>query len=637
MNGIFISYRREDSAFETGILRERLANHFHSDLLFTDIDSIPLGVDFRAHIDAQVRQCDIFLVVIGRGWLGAADADGQPRLQNSEDFVRLEIEAALSRDIPVVPLLLGDTQIPSAEELPESLRALAFRNGTPIRPLPTFDEDVKRLIRGIDRHTESKAKAQDGEPIDSANSPGEPDSGVSVPTEPVEAASTDQSSERKAEKERARQAKPEEAAATVTEKAPTRRHATPAATARRKVPVAVVVGLLVLLAGLGYGFWTVEQGRQEAVTRLLGEAAQAVAAARFEDARSFVDQANGIKPGAEVVARAYERLEFSIQQAAQEAKIKAAEERQRLAALELERKADAIRLAKEEAEIEAAKAEEERQRHAALELKRKADAKRQAEQEAEGKAAKAAEERQRLAALALERNVDEEARRPGHVFRDALAGGGQGPDMVVMPGGTFWMGSPDSEKGRDSDETRRKVAIAGFSISKYEITFAQYDAFCDATKRKKPRDRGSGRGNQPVIYVSWHDATAYAKWISTETGKNYRLPSEEEWEYAARAGTTTRYWWGSDIGKKRANCRHCGSKWDGKQAAPVGSFEPNPFGLYDTAGNVWEWTASRYKSGRVVRGGSWFDSADLLRSANRSRNGADGAVDDVGFRLARAN
>jgi len=108
----------------------------------------------------------------------------------------------------------------------------------------------------------------------------------------------------------------------------------------------------------------------------------------------------------------------------------------------------------------------------------------------------------------------------------------------------------------------------------------------------QPSDNGWGRGNRPVINVSWDDAQNYIQWLSHKTGKAYRLPSEQEWEIAARAGTTSDYYWGNDIGRNHANCDGCGSEWDNKKTAPVGSFKPNAFGLYDMMGNVWEWTGT---------------------------------------------
>ncbi len=229
------------------------------------------------------------------------------------------------------------------------------------------------------------------------------------------------------------------------------------------------------------------------------------------------------------------------------------------------------------------------------------------------------------------------------------------PEMKCIPPGKFLMSSNDG----DSDEQPVHEIIIGyaFEIGKYEVTFDQYDAFANATGRELPSDNGWGRGRQPVINVSWNDAQAYAQWLSKQTGKKYRLPSEAEWEYAARAGTQTRYWWGDDIGQNNANCNGCGSQWDGQQTAPVGSFRPNAFGLYDTAGNVWEWTQDCWhgnydnapvdgsawleKDGgncgmRVVRGGSWGGRPRDLRSAFRVRNITDVAYNYRGFRIARA-
>ena len=232
------------------------------------------------------------------------------------------------------------------------------------------------------------------------------------------------------------------------------------------------------------------------------------------------------------------------------------------------------------------------------------------------------------------------------------------PEMVRIPPGNFLMGSPDNEVGRDSDEgPQREVTIAyAFEISKYEVTFDEYDVFAKDTKRELPDDSGWGRGNRPVINVSWDDAQAYVKWLSGKTGKQYRLPTEAEWEYAARAESPTRYWWGDDIGKNNAVCDGCGSQWDIQQTAPVGSFKANAFGLHDTAGNVWEWVEDCWYGSydkapvdgsawleanggdcsiRVVRGGSWNDNPRNLRSAGRFRYGAVGANGSLGFRVAR--
>ena len=216
------------------------------------------------------------------------------------------------------------------------------------------------------------------------------------------------------------------------------------------------------------------------------------------------------------------------------------------------------------------------------------------------------------------------------VFRDTLKDGGEGPEMVVLPPGRFRMGSPATEEGRYDDEGPvHTVTISRpIAMGQYPVTFEDYDRYVSAMgAEERPGDSGWGRGRRPVTNVNWHDAKAYAAWLSEQTGKRYRLPSESEWEYAARAGTETAYSWGNEIGVNRANGDGSGSKWSGKQTSPVGSFEPNGFGLYDMHGNVWEWvedcwhknykgaptdgsawTSGGDSSSAVVRGGYWGDS-----------------------------
>ena len=224
------------------------------------------------------------------------------------------------------------------------------------------------------------------------------------------------------------------------------------------------------------------------------------------------------------------------------------------------------------------------------------------------------------------------------------------PEMVRIEGGCFQMGSPWSENGRGVDERRHEVCVEGFSIGKYEVTFEEYDRFAEAMGRPRPDDSGWGRGRRPVIYVSWEEATAYARWLSGETGKSFRLPTEAEWEFAARAGSTAAYPWGDELGRNRANCGGCKSRWDHERTAPVGSFVANGWGLHDTVGNVGEWTCSEHKWGygaaekvctlggddrRVNRGGSWRGSPGWVRSANRNWNTPNARINVLGFRLAQ--
>ena len=227
-------------------------------------------------------------------------------------------------------------------------------------------------------------------------------------------------------------------------------------------------------------------------------------------------------------------------------------------------------------------------------------------------------------------------------------------DMVKIPAGEFSMG--DIQGGGDSDEKPvHRVSVDAFWLSKSEVTFDQWDACVAASGCSyNPDDRGWGRGGRPVIRVSWEDITEqFIPWLSKTTGKQYRLPTEAEWEYAARAGSETKYSWGNSIGNNKANCDGCGSRWDDSQTAPVGSFSANAFGLYDMHGNVWEWTqdcrnknyegapidGSAWLSGdcsqRVLRGGSWYDGPYYLRSANRDWITTGYRSGYNGFRLAR--
>ena len=241
------------------------------------------------------------------------------------------------------------------------------------------------------------------------------------------------------------------------------------------------------------------------------------------------------------------------------------------------------------------------------------------------------------------------ALEPGDVFRDCPSC----PEMVVVPAGRFRMGCVSGRNCQDAEVPVHEVEVSAFALGVYEVTFEAYERFVQATRRDRPNDWGWGRGGRPVINVSWEDATAYAAWLSEETGEEYRLPSESEWEYAARAGSTTRYTWGDDIGRNRANCDGCRSRWD--RTAPAGSFAANTWGLHDMHGNVWEWVedcwhenyaraprdGSAWTSGgncgrRVVRGGSWSDDPRSLRSADRLGLDADFLRSgSIGFRVAR--
>ncbi|MFV2055712.1 MAG: SUMF1/EgtB/PvdO family nonheme iron enzyme [Thiohalomonadales bacterium] len=431
MRKVFISYRREDSAgaYVAQSIQGELDAHFGKGSAVFDVDSIPLGKDYRLHLDEEVQQCDVLLAVIGDHWLRLL----HERRDDPRDFVQIEITAALKRDIPVVPVLVGNASMPKEGDLAEDLAPLAFRQATEVRAGKNLSDHFEHLLRGLDKLFDTEVK---------------------TPIPPTKA----------------------------------------------------------------------KTQRKSKVTKPKPPLYQAV-----------------------------------------------------------------------------------------------------------------------------------------DIVKDKLKVGGKGPAMVIIAKGTFTMGSPLSEQGRYDDEgPQHRVSIAkAFALGQCPVIFADYDRFARTTARDLPDDEGWGRDQRPVINVSWHDAQAYSDWMSAQTGFNYRLPSEAEWEYAARASTTAPFYCGETIHTDQANYNgetiySSGQKGKYlKKTVSVGSYPANPFQLYDMHGNVWEWLQDGYQdnydgapaegsawqagvcASRVLRGGSWLDVPLCVRSANRGRIRPDDRYDFVGFRLAR--
>ena len=346
---IFISYRRgEDQGF-AGRLYDRLERTFRRQQLFMDVDSIAPGQDFVSVLEARVDECVVMLALIGRGWLSAVDAAGRRRLDNPDDFVRIEIAAGLSLGKYVIPVLIDSAPIPRADELPEEIRPLARRNALRLTH-DRFKDNSLRLVRAL-KKVLSEAEG------------------------------------------------------------------------KRRVK---------------------------------------------EAARGGVAQENG------------QLSEFEPQEA-------------------------------------------------------NAEVRRGAEDEANGNMRP---EGSRTAPRAIADLA---------VFRDVDAP--WCPQLVIIPAGQFLMGSPEKrERGSTSERPQHRVTIGRrFALGRYPVTFEEYDHFCVATQREKLKDQDWGRGRRPVINVSWQHAVAYCDWLSRQTDKLYRLPSEAEWEYACRAGTTTRYSFGDNL------------------------------------------------------------------------------------------
>ncbi len=251
------------------------------------------------------------------------------------------------------------------------------------------------------------------------------------------------------------------------------------------------------------------------------------------------------------------------------------------------------------------------------------------------------------AAQATAGSTQPAGKMPGETFRDCP----ECPEMVIIPAGEFDMGSNDAPMEKP---IRRVIISQPIAIGRREVTFAEWDQCVAAGACKyRPDDRGWGRGDHPVVDVSWDDAQTYLNWLSQKTGQRYRLPTEAEWEYAARGGTTSPFWWGRDSGNGLANCDGCGAPGGAMKSTPAGAFRPNAFGLFDTAGNAAEWVedcwndtyrgapkdGSAWTTGqcalRVLRGGSFGNKAAAIRSAARFRYDRDVRYFANGFRAAR--
>jgi formylglycine-generating enzyme required for sulfatase activity len=223
--------------------------------------------------------------------------------------------------------------------------------------------------------------------------------------------------------------------------------------------------------------------------------------------------------------------------------------------------------------------------------------------------------------------------------------------MIYIPAGKFIMGAND---GEDDEKPPHEVGLDGYWMGKYEVTFDQYDRYCQETGKAKTDDRGWGRENRPVIHVSWSDAGAYCDWLSQKTGLKFDLPSEAQWEKAARGSRGFRYPWGNDFDENKCNSDESGLK----KTMPVGTYPlgKSPYGCMDMAGNVWEWCSDWYNKEyyknnspamnpqgatadiyRVLRGGSWLDQSVSLRCVARYFNNPWDYWSSSGFRVVCAS
>jgi formylglycine-generating enzyme required for sulfatase activity len=598
MSKVFISYRRDDSAGYAHAIHSRLLQHFSKDQVFMDVDTMEPGVNFVRAIEQAVGKCDVLVALIGKRWAGS-EPGGTSRFDNTKDYVRLEVSTALARDIRVIPVLVDGMTMPNEDSLPPPVQPITQRNAIEISNT-RFNYDVDQLITAVRKVLDA-----------------------------TEAKRKDEEERRRSEEER-------------------------------------------------------NQAEQEAERRRL----EAEAQRKVEEERLREEERKRSEEEAKRRAEEENRIEEERNRAQQEA------EQRRLAA-EARRKADEENRRRiEEAANRAPLREEDTQETAPdrPEHFRRPDRRqlyaggavisviliaviasvimtdKKEEPAPRPPPPPIVYEQQKSTALgersdlSTERQAPESAKSPERVrttsstsvFRDRLKSGGEGPEMVVIPAGSFRMGDLQGGGTKDELPVHTVKFQKPFAIGRYEVTFEEYDQFANATRLKLPSDAGFegksfGRGRRPVMNISWQDAVEYTKWLSGQTGKRYRLPSEAEWEYAARGGKETAYWWGRDWVKGMANFHLYR-----RQTVPVGSFKPNPFGLYDTAGNVSEWVedcwhddyngaptdGSTWKetdggncNSRVLRGGNWRYDPLVLTASSRDRYDAE--TDTAGFRVAR--
>jgi formylglycine-generating enzyme required for sulfatase activity len=615
MSRIFISYRRADSAATCGRLYERLAAHFGKDAVFKDVDDIPYGVRFPDYLADKLKECRVELVIIGKQWLTLTTPDGARRLDDPNDFVRIEIEAGLRNGLIVIPVLVDNATLPHADDLPESLRELIEFHAAQVRYDPDFSTDVDRLIRQLDRWL--------GVTQTSTPPPAMTSTPSAVPTRPTP---DPQTARIEQQMQRLRAAYEAQDWYQVIDTAEYLQAETPAD--------ALPAELYRLLGQAQYArennsaalsaFTIALQRDRDDVTTL------ALAAHTALLLKDETNAAQWLKRGLGLPARPDERANLLhlylllLQQQAQwnellwrcdeYARLRPEEKlalSMRLDALtHLNRDADALAVARSLTARPDATAEDWLARARLARSVADDDAEVRSCLDTAGRLAPnnpaVVQARRELlpppAPPIASDHFPERLASLGFVGKTAIVDGKSieyiVPPLCAIPAGPFLMG-----------DDKHSVTLPDYQIARYPVTVAEYACFVRAGYAEPAGWQTQlGYLDHPVVSISWHDATAYAAWLVERTGQPWRLPSEAEWEKAARGSDGREYPWGNHFDQNRCNTSESGiggttpvgSYVAGRQIIfPTGERQTlqsgaSPYEVEDLAGNVWEWTESRY-------------------------------------------
>lgn len=549
---ILINYRRADSKGYAVAIYNSLVSNFGEDQIFMDIDAIEPGTDFVKVLEKAIQQCDVLIVIIGPQWLGIKDASGEKRLDNKSDFVRIEIKAALEREVTVLPVLVQGVKMPSAAKLPDDIRSLARRQAFVISD--RFSTDVEQLVEVLNRILERARRER--------LKKGKAEKKKKKTTNPL--IRIPSFARKWPEKVLGKTPVKAEVKPKAAEKARMKAPVKPIPKTTRRISYALSAAAILVISYILFK-------NMDIFTRASKPAENAAISSSISTKEPIPTE---ISAATEIPAVKYPISETEVMQITATPEIPSSSTTWELIPTT-------------------------------------------------------------ISTLGIGSTMNSEA---------------DGMTMVYIPAGEFLMGSKEGDADADDDEfPQHTVYLTAYWIDRMEVTNAQYQKCVSENACDEPGDTAyfndSNYRDHPVVHIDWYDAQAYCGWAGR------RLPTEAQWEKAARGTDGRTYPWGEGMNCNLANYGGCDEV---PKTSPAGHY-PEGASLYkvlDMAGNVWEWAADRYDSSyygrsptenptgpkdgfhRVLRGGSWLNDVRLARSAYRLNGNPDAMFNDIGFRCA---